>query len=123
MHPDAFSRVLDFSSSRFLSRTAYEQVFEMSFTDFTFSFGPLLAAADDAELALELGLEYESPPLSLAVISTLWFAYLLRSTSPEDTTVHVFGADAVLDAAPDALISVNVNDFPSALGVRQPVTV
>jgi hypothetical protein len=115
MHPDAVSRVLDFSSSRFLSRAAYEQVFEISFTDFTFSFGPLLAEADDAEL--------ESPLFSLAVISTLWFAYLLRSTSPEDTTVHVFGADAVLDAAPDALISVNVNDFPSALGVRQPVTV
>jgi hypothetical protein len=50
---------------------------------------------------------------------------LVRSTSPDEATVHVFGADAdaELEAAPDALISVKVNDFPSALGVRQPVTV
>ena len=48
---------------------------------------------------------------------------MVRSTSPDEATVHVFGADAELEAAPDALISVKVNDFPSALGVRQPVTV
>jgi hypothetical protein len=48
---------------------------------------------------------------------------LVRSTSPDEATVHVFGAEAELEAAPDALISVKVNDFPSALGVRQPVTV
>jgi hypothetical protein len=91
----------------------------MSFTDLTCSFGPLVAAAEDAELdgwSLIL-------PFGVAVISTLWFAYLLRSTSPEDTTVQVFGADAELAAEPVGLISVRVNDFPSALGVRQPVTV
>jgi hypothetical protein len=58
-----------------------------------------------------------------AVISTLWFAYLVRSTAPDDTTVQVFGADAEVAAEPVGLISVRMNDFPSAPGVRQPVTV
>jgi hypothetical protein len=91
----------------------------MSFTDLTCSFGPLVAAAEDAELD---GWSL-IPPAFAPVISTLWFAYLLRSTSPEDTTVQVFGADAELAAEPVGLISVRVNDFPSAPGVRQPVTV
>jgi hypothetical protein len=70
----------------------YEHVFEMSFTDLTCSRGPLVAAAEDAELD---GWSLIPPLLSLdAVISTLWFVYLLRSTSPEDITVQVFGADA-----------------------------
>jgi hypothetical protein len=102
----------------------YEQVFEMSFTALTCSRGPLVAAAEEAELeddALEAG-SLMPPPL-FAVISTLWFAYLVRSTSPDDTTVHVLGADAELAAEPVGLISVKVNDLPSALGVRQPVTV
>jgi hypothetical protein len=102
----------------------YEQVFEMSLTAFTCSRGPLVAAAADADDELDDG-SLMPPLLSLdAVISTLWFAYLVRSTSPDDITVHVFGAEAELEAAdPVGLISVKVNDFPSALGVRHPVTV
>jgi hypothetical protein len=96
----------------------------MSLTDFTCSLGPLVAAADDAELELELEGESLIPVLLSPVISTLWFAYLLRSTSPEDTMVHVFGAEAdELAVEPVALVSVSVNDLPSALGVRHPVTV
>jgi hypothetical protein len=98
----------------------------MSLTALTCRRGPLVAAAEAAELEDdELDADSLAPPLlSLeAVISTLWFAYLVRSTSPDDTTVYVLGAEAELVAEPVALISVKVNDLPSALGVRQPVTV
>src|SRR5262245_56311367 len=92
----------------------------MSLTALTCSFGPLVAAADEAELDdAELVEESLMPLLADAVISTLWFAYLVRSTSPDEMTVYVLGAEA----EPVALISVKVNDLPSALGVRQPVTV
>jgi hypothetical protein len=54
----------------------------------------------------------------------------VRSTSPDETTVHVFGVvDAELDgevALEEELlgeISVKMNDLPSAPGVRQPVTI
>jgi len=70
MHP---AGPLESWCSRFLSRVfqSYEQVFEMSRTDFTFSFGPLVADAVEAELELELALA-DGSLLSLdAVISTL----------------------------------------------------
>ena len=66
-HPD----LLEFSISRVLARSRYEQVFEMSRTDFTFNFGPLVADAVDAELELELALEDWSLLSLDAVISTL----------------------------------------------------
>ena len=73
MHPAGPLEFLAFSLSRFLSRVfqSYEQVFEMSRTDFTFNFGPLVADAVDAELELELALEDWSLLSLDAVISTL----------------------------------------------------
>ena len=94
----------------------YEHVFETSLTSFTSSFGPSAAAAGVLS-SLMVG-DADAPFGVDPVTSTLWFAYLLRSTPPVATSVQFFGR--AIDAAFDSVI---VNVLPSALAVRQPVTV
>ena len=67
--------LLSFASA--LLATRYEQVFEMSFTDLTCSFGPLVAAAESTLSSTGWSLMTDRL-VAHAVISTLWFAYLLE---------------------------------------------
>src|SRR4029077_16231172 len=90
-----------------------EHEFEMSFTDLTFSFVSVVAPAAVAAV----GAAAESVLSDALVISTLWLAYLLRSTPSLATSVHVFGGACMSFDA-----SVSTKLFPSLAVVTHPVT-
>src|SRR6187200_1731232 len=89
----------------------------MSFTSLTFSFMSAVAPA----AVVAVGAVALASALSLSdvpVISTLWLAYLVRSTLPVATSVQVFGGVCMSFVA-----SVSTKPFPSLVVVTHPVTV